>query len=156
MPALSFRTSVTASAVWILVGAAWVVQLFVPWTSSGIFASSSLLDGVRLVNSGRADGVAPAWAAPALLGLPAIGLLLVALAAVTGRVAAVVRTSAAAAGVILVVLAAHTLADLDPRRLGPGGWTAVGGGVLALLAGVVDRGTLRPVPIPLPAQKVTP
>jgi len=133
------RNHLLAPLVWIVAGAFWLVQLFLPWTSSGTFSTSTMVDGIRLIRSGEVESVVPGWIAPVLLVLPAAGLGLIAVASLDGVVAALVRVALGAVCLILLGLSVHYLVDSDPGRLGPGGWTAGAGGLATLVALCLDR-----------------
>lgn len=131
------RRAATA-ALWLAVGAAWVVAWFLPWTSRGLLSTSSLRDGAGLVRSGSVSALVPAWAAWTLLLAPACGLVLVGSATRHGGVAFALRC------VVLVVMSAvfatgwYAVGELDVDRLGPGGWlTALG--VLLGLTGLAEH-----------------
>lgn len=138
MTPLHFRDPGPAPLAWVAAGGAWCAQLVLPWTSSGTFSSSSLADGIRLIRNGTLSGIAPAWVAPVLLVLPAAGLTLVGLALVDGAVAVAARLLLALVGLALVVASVALLVSGEPSRLGPGGWTAVGGAGLAVAAVSLD------------------
>jgi len=144
MPTVETRRHATVSLLWVLAGGCWTVQLFLPWTTRGAFASSSMLDGVRLLRSGVIDAVVPAWALYALLALPAIGLSVTGLAGLTGPAAELGRVVLGVAGAILVAVAGQVLVSYEPSRTGPGGWLSLVGAVLvgaAVLASVRGRRT---------------
>lgn len=125
------RHHVSAALLWVLVGGCWTVQLFLPWTTRGAFASSSMLDGVRLLRTGVVDAVVPSWGIYLLLALPAIGLSVTGLAGLTGPVADVGRIVLGLAGAVVVAVAWHLLAASQPSRVGPGGWVSAAGALLA-------------------------
>lgn len=143
-----FRDQVVAPLTWVAAGCCWTVQLLLPWTSAGVLSASSQVDGFRLLRSGVVSSVAPGWVAYLLLVVPVAGLLLVALGALSGRVASRARLVLAVVGVAMLAVALHALVSFDPTRLGPGGWTAVAGSALAVAAALLDRSaSVAPVPL---------
>jgi hypothetical protein len=108
----------------------WVVQSAVPWTRRGVFSSSSMLDGARLVRSGAVGEVVPVWVAGIFLVVPAVGVLVAATAGLDGRAVRVSRFVALLVVAVLFLGFVHNVASADPGRLGPGGWLTVAGIVL--------------------------
>lgn len=149
MPIAETRQPLPVALLWLLAGGCWTVQLFLPWTTRGAFASSSMLDGVRLVRTGVVDAAVPAWAAYVLLALPAIGLSVTGLAGVSGPLAGAGRVVLAVLGAAVVALAWHVLAAFEPARVGPGGWVSAGGVLLAITAVAVALRGRRPREEPL-------
>lgn len=134
VPTVESHRAASVAPLWVLAGACWTVQLFLPWTSRGAFSSSSMLDGVSLIRSGAVDAVVPGWAAYVLLALPAIGLAMTALAGLGGAAAGLGRVTLAVGGAAAVAAAGHLLVGYQPSRTGPGGWVSAAGALLAVAA----------------------
>ena len=132
------------TVVWFLCGMLWVVQAAVPWTRRGVFSSSSMLDGARLVRSGTVGEVVPVWVAGVFLAVPAIGVLVAATAGLDGRAVRVSRFVALLVVTVLFLGFVHNVASADPGRLGPGAWLTVVGIVLGGTGLASIRGTNRP------------
>jgi hypothetical protein len=125
-------------ALWVAVGAAWLVAWFVPWTSRGLLSTSSLEDVARLVRSGSVAALVPSWAAWLLLLGPVSGLVLFATAVQDGQMITAVRCAVLVAMSVAFVASWYAVAQLDVGRLGPGGWLT-GTGVAMGVAGMAER-----------------
>lgn len=116
---------------WCLAGVAWTLQNFLPWTSTGMLAHTSPVEGAGLVQDGvLGDRLVPL--AGAVLVLPVAGLVLVALTAVESRTRW--RVSVWSLGAVASLWASLALAGASPERFGPGAWCALVGCVLPLAA----------------------
>ncbi|MGD9959423.1 hypothetical protein [Nocardioides sp.] len=125
--------------VWLGVGAAWVVQLFLPWVTTGPLSTSSALDVIRLERMGSLGDLVPAWGVVALLVLPSAGVLMMASAGLSTRSARRFRTLIICSVALCFAVAFVTLLDHAHENLGPGAWMTLLGVVLGAVA-VVIRG----------------
>lgn len=127
-----------ATAAWLIVAAAWVAELFVPFATRGVLSSTSPLDAVVLQRSGALEGMVGTGGVLGLLVLPLAGLVLACLVPLRGRAASLARVSVALVGLLAGLVLLHALTDLDTQRMGTGGWlTALG--CLAALTGAVTE-----------------
>ena len=132
------------TVLWFVCGMLWVVQATVPWTRRGLFSSSTMLDGARLVRSGTVGEIVPVWVAGIFVAVPALGVLVAATAGLVGRVVGIVRLVSLLAVTLLFAGFMHNVASADPGRLGPGGWLTVAGIVLGGTGLTSIRGADRP------------
>ena len=133
-------TAAVAPAVWLVVAATWVAELFVPFATRGALSTTSPLDAVALQRSGALDGMVGTGAVLGLLALPLAGLVIACLVPARGRAAALARGSVALAGLLAGLVLLHALTDLDTRRMGTGGWLTALGCLAALTGAVVEAG----------------
>ena len=135
--------------IWLVVGASWVAQSFLPWAASGALAASSSMDAVHLIRTGLVEPLLPGWAALVLLILPMSGVLVMALAGLSSPWTRPSRLLLTAASTAMFVVLFLVLLDGSPGRLGPGGWLTLGSIQLALAALAADAWGSRPrVPTP--------
>lgn len=120
--------------------ALWLLAFFLRATSSGSGSTISSRAFADLIGAGTLTGSAPRWFGAVLYLVPVAAAIVLMTLASDHPTAVGVRVAAAAVATVAATAFFLVVADWRPARLGPGAWTALAGGGLAV-AGTIA--TLR-------------